>query len=282
MKYIGFKDHKIGDVMADLKSGDSREEDPHVMETYKATDYRLGDKYLLAKCTINELQYYKALMDSESKISSGLKDFVVPPVGIIGDTLTENSFVVTENKIAKSGLSFLIAECGSNEALSSDPEVKQLEKLKNSVLHENLNKGFMVHSYEVCDKEGAVVTRGTTKKGKRNVIEPSSYSLALLYPEEVRKSQKEFCEKSLEWFKAKVGELKEIFETKSNDFELLFPTLKLIFLIDFQNEAYDLKLHRSKRNGINKDTNLVDKSQLVDFTSLLTNIEIVQSFFNSD
>lgn len=273
MKYIGFKNLDLNEIMWDLKKGDGREQDPMVMQTYKPLDYKVGDRYILAKCNNNEFLFYKLLLDPASKLSqSDLTEFIIPPLGIICDEASESIFVVTDNVYAQPGQSFLIAEVGAYELLPSDNETKQLEKLKSGVLNLNNNKGFMIHSYEVLDHEGCTVSRGTSKKGRKDKITPEVFSVALLYPEEIVKQHRDFCIESLVYFKQQLVALAIALEEIT---EIVFPVLKVMFLINFSNKSYSLKLHRQKRAGILHNRSLWKKEYLPQLTTLISDLDVI-------
>lgn len=282
MKYIGFQTTSLETVFADLKQTGNHLNNTPQEEFFSTLRDQTCENYIIHQVNNKEFNFYSALFNPAkdkniAEASSGashLLRFMPNLHGMIVDPANDTGFVVMDNFMSSKTASYLDMVVTKYEHLPTDTEGSQIRRIARGYNQGHLNRGFKVKSYSVVENEGKEIVGANLNNIKKNRVHSADHTLRKLLNIVYLDSHKDLILEALADFSKFVNELKQVLETDTT-LKFVFSSLHIIFIIDYSNRTYNVKLNNFKKCMRVENTQVWSKEYSIDFDKLIKHIDSI-------
>lgn len=286
MKYIGFEQISLKTVFEELKQTGNHLVNTPQDELFSHLKDQTCERFIIHQVDKDEFMFYSALFHPAKgqKISeasggaSHLLRFMPQLHGMIVDPLNDTGFVVMDNFLMSKTASFLDLVATKYELLPTHTEGNQVRRIARGYNQGHLNRGFKVKLFSVVDSDGKEIIGANLSNQKKNRIQFGDHTLKKLFHPIYEDSHRDLIVEALGDFYKFVSELKEVLEDDET-MKFVFSSLHIIFIIDYPNRTYSIKLQNFKKCMRVENRDIWSKNYAIEWAKVLNHIEKLKSEF---
>ena len=279
MNYIGFDEVKLDDVYKSLKENLNYLETLPTEDVFNSYEAIGSPEYILKETKKMEFVFFSSIFNKKDNSADPLTPFLPELLGMIADPINDTGFIAIKNFLGKSTTSYVDLVAGKCNFLPTMNENKQISNISRGFTYGNLNRGFRVRSYCLVDLDGKPVKKGHLKKSVADIghkIQFNQHKVGSIFPAEYRESYKELMLTALEKYIEFVRELKTVYE-ENKELKWLIARVNLVFLIDYVEGTFDVKVLNFKKVAHVEETNVWDDAFKINFGLVLAHLVELRS-----